>query len=95
MEAVLRLQKKWKVKGDIKPSTRKNKKHMITRPDGSVVHFGDSRYEDFTTHKDKNRQQNYCRRAGAIKNKNGQLTGNDPSSANFYAMRLLWDCTPS
>ena len=94
MEAVLRLQKKWRIPGKLSPSPRKHKKYMLEQ-DGTVIHFGDSRYDDFTTHKDKNRQQNYCRRAGAIRDKTGRLTGNDPSSANFYAMRLLWDCAPS
>lgn len=95
MDSVKRLQRKWKIPGRLSPSNRKHKKFMIELPDGDAVHFGDDRYEDFTTHRDKKRQENYCKRAGAIKNKAGDLTGNDPKSANFYAMRLLWDCAPA
>ena len=43
----------------ILPSTRKNKKLMIMNPNNKYVHFGDKRYEDFTQHKNKDRQQNY------------------------------------
>ena len=51
----------------ILPSTRKNKKFMIMNPDNKYVHFGDKRYEDFTQHKNKDRQQNYLKRSSNIK----------------------------
>ena len=30
---------------------------MVLNSDNKYVHFGDNRYEDFTRHKDKDRQQ--------------------------------------
>ncbi len=51
----------------ILPYTRKNKKFMVLNPENKYVHFGDSRYEDFTQHKDKDRQQKYLNRSSKIK----------------------------
>lgn len=73
-------------------SNRKHKKHQIVTPSGKTVHFGDTRYEDFTQHKDTTRQVSYCARAMAIKNKEGRLTAFDKESANYYSTLLLWKC---
>lgn len=94
MKKVNTLASKWKIKGEIRPSTRNGKKLMVKSPKGKWVHFGSSDHEDFTTHKDRKRQQNYCKRSGAIRNKDGKLAGDDPESPNYYAMRILWDCAP-
>ena len=40
---------------------------MVLNPENKYVHFGDSRYEDFTQHKDKDRQQKYLNRSSKIK----------------------------
>ena len=37
-------------------SKRKNKKYALTLMNGKVVHFGDSRYVDYLSHKDKGRR---------------------------------------
>ncbi len=73
-------------------SNRKNKKCKVLTPNGKIIDFGDSRYEDFTQHKDKKRQENYCKRARATKNKKGELTCKDPDSANYYSYKFLWKC---
>jgi len=89
-------------KTKIKKSNKKNKKYQIETNNG-IVHFGDKRYEQFEdtsglglyshlNHKDKARNKNYCSRAMGIKNKKNQFTYNDPSSANYYSVRLLWNC---
>jgi hypothetical protein len=72
------------VEGEIKPSTRKDKKYMIT-VDGKTVHFGGN-YEDFTKHKDKDRQARYLKRATNIK---GDWKQNKYSPNNL-AINLLW-----
>ena len=51
----------------VEPSTRKNKKYMILNDNNKYVHFGDSRYEDFTKQQDLNRLNNYLSRATKIK----------------------------
>lgn len=94
METVRRLARKHGVKGEIRESERKGKKLAVMTPKGRWVHFGSSKYGDYTTHKDEVRREDYCRRAGGIRNADGSLAGNDPESPNYYAMRLLWDCTP-
>lgn len=73
-------------------SDHKNKKFKVITPGGKTVHFGDSRYDDFTQHRDQNRRLSYCARAMAIRDKSGKLTAHDPESANYYATRLLWAC---
>ena len=93
MKLVRRWARKYGIAGDIRLSDRKDKKLMVRRGD-AWIHFGHPDYEDYTTHRDAARQKAYCRRAGGIRGKDGRLTGNDPGSANYYAMRLLWDCVP-
>ena len=72
---------------NVEPSTRKNKKYMIMNDDHKYIHFGDSRYEDYTKHQDKERLKNYLSRATKIK-------GNwrkDKYSPNNLAINLLWN----
>ena len=51
----------------VEPSTRKNKKYMIMNDDHKYIHFGDSRYEDYSKHQDLKRLNNYLSRATKIK----------------------------
>ena len=71
-------------------STRKNNKYMVTLPSGKKVHFGSTKYADYLTHKDKDRRDKYLARATKIKNKQGELTHNNPESANYWSTKLLW-----
>ena len=71
-------------------SKRKNNKYMATLPGGKKVHFGSSKYPDFTIHKDKERRDKYLSRAMKIKNKKGELTYTNPESSNFWSINLLW-----
>ncbi|CAH3155356.1 unnamed protein product [Porites lobata] len=64
-------------------STRKNNKYMATLPGGKKVHFGSPKYPDYTIHKDKERRNKYLSRAKKIKNKQGELTYNNPESPNY------------
>ncbi len=73
-------------------STRKGKKLMVLTPQNKIIHFGHSSYEDYTQHKDKQRQKNYCNRSAGIKDKQGNLTKNNKEKANYYARRFLWEC---
>jgi len=56
-------------------SLQKNKKLKATfvgsKGDAYVVNFGDSRYDDYTTHKDPTRRENYIERHGGILGKSG------------------------
>ena len=67
-------------------STKKDKKYMVTTPDGNIVHFGQMNYEDFTKHKNKSRRKNYLSRSRKIK---GDWKTNK-YSANNLAIHLLW-----
>ena len=71
-------------------STRKNNKYMATLPGGKKIHFGSSKYPDYTIHKDKERRDKYLARATKIKNKQGELTHNNPESANYWSTKLPW-----
>ena len=94
MNKVMEFARIFNIQGPLARSERKNKKLKVL-VDDNWIHFGHTSYEDYTRHRDTERQDNYCKRAGAIKNKLGKLTGNDPLSANYYAMRLLWGCRPN
>ena len=63
---------------------------MAKLPSGKKVHFGSYKYPDYLIHKDKDRRDKYLARATKIKNKQGQLTNNNPHSANFWSVNLLW-----
>ena len=73
-------------------SNRKNKKLMVLNDNNKIVHFGFSGMSDFTKHKDKKRQTNYCLRSAGIRDKKGKLTKNNIDSPNYWSMRILWDC---
>ena len=71
-------------------SPRKNNKYMVKLPGGKKVHFGSPKYPDYLTHKDKDRRDKYLARATKIKNKQGELTHNNPESSNYWSTKLLW-----
>ena len=84
---VYRLAKKYLGKtAKIGLSTKREKKYMVTTPDGNIVHFGQMGYEDYTKHKNKTRRKNYLTRASKIK---GNWKKNR-YSANNLAIHLLW-----
>ena len=58
------------------------------------VTFGHNDYEDYTIHRDKERQENYCARSGGIKceNKNNDTNTCPVTSANFWSRMVLWNC---
>jgi len=56
-----------------------------------LIHFGDSRYEDFRQHKDEKRRLSYLKRAKGIRNKEGKLTWKDKNTSNYWAIRILWN----
>ena len=74
-------------------SSAKNKKYSVyVMKNGkkTLIHFGDSRYSDFTKHKDPKRRENYLKRSAGIRDKSGKLTKDDKNSANYWARRYLW-----
>jgi len=46
----------------LKPSTRKDKKWVATFSDGTVTHFGQNGYEDYTIHKNPEKRIRYIQR---------------------------------
>ncbi len=80
-------------------SSRKDKKYSVFTPSGKKIHFGDKRYCQYKDkigkyqhldHKDKKRRERYLKRAKAIKDKEGNLTWNNPESPNYYSVHYLW-----
>tara|TARA_Y100000114_G_scaffold103557_1_gene96697 strand:- start:284 stop:562 length:279 start_codon:yes stop_codon:yes gene_type:complete len=76
----------------------KNKKLRVVVKN-KTIDFGDTRYEHFKDatgihknldHNDKKRQQNYLTRSAKQKDGQGNLTANNPLSANFHARKVLW-----
>ena len=71
-------------------SKRKNNKYVVTLPSGKKLHFGSSKYPDFLIHRDEQKKDKYLTRAKKIKNKKGELTYENPESANYWSVNLLW-----
>lgn len=65
-------------------SSRKNKKFMIKSEGNKTVHFGDSRYSDYTIHKDEDRKKRYILRHRMRED------WSDPQTAGFWSYHLLW-----
>ena len=53
----------------------------------NITSFGDSRYQDYTIHKDSDRKTNYLSRHKT--NENWSVTG--IKSAGFYSRWILWN----
>ena len=71
-------------------SKRKNSNYFVTSEDGTKIHFGGVKYEDYLIHSDENIREKYLARAKKIKNRTGELTGKNPESANYWSTNLLW-----
>lgn len=75
-------------------ATQKGKKYQVVveRSDGrrKTVAWGDNTREDYLVHKDEKRRDNFQRRFGGIKKKDGSLAKNDPFSRAYYATRYSW-----
>lgn len=85
-------------------SNVKNKKYRVEfdyKGKSYKVNFGDKRYQHFKDqtplklyknldHGDKDRRKKYLSRAFGIKDKQGNLTAKDPTSANFFSIHYLW-----
>jgi len=74
---------------DIVVSWRQNKKYAVFY-NGRWIHFGDDRYDDYTTHRDRDRRDSYRKRSSSITNRYGKRTYKDRNYANFWAYHLLW-----
>ena len=75
-------------------SKAKNKKfsvYVMKNGKKTLINFGDSRYEDFTQHKDQKRRTAYLKRAKGIKNKKGESTWKDKNTANYWSTHYLWN----
>jgi len=66
-------------------SDRQNKKYYIVTDENKEVHFGDSRYEDYTQHKDPKRKEAYLKRHA----ENEDWT--DINTAGFWSRWYLWN----
>lgn len=79
-------------------STRKDKK-LMTKINNKVVHFGNPNYQHYKDrtgyfskldHNDPVRRKNYLTRSAGIKDKQGNLTKDNPESPNYHARKILW-----
>tara|TARA_Y100001972_G_C7654403_1_gene329360 strand:- start:523 stop:801 length:279 start_codon:yes stop_codon:yes gene_type:complete len=77
----------------------KNKKLRVIVND-KKIDFGDTRYQHFKDktkifsnldHNDEKRRKNYLTRTANQKDGKGNLTKNNPLSANYHARRILWN----
>lgn len=78
-----------------KRATQKGKKQQVTVRNISTgqvktIAYGAKGYSDFRRHKNNARRNNYLARSGGIKDKQGQLTKDNPMSPNYHARRNLW-----
>ena len=74
------------------PAGDSHKKMVLVKRGDKVrlVKFGLRGMQDYTQHHDDGRRKNYLARSAGIRNKSGELTKNDPFSANYWARKVLW-----
>ena len=65
--------------------------YVVTLEDGKKIHFGSVKYENYLIHGDEKRREKYLARAKKIKNKFGKFTFENPESANYWNVKLLWE----
>lgn len=89
---------------NFKESPLKNKKYrvnFILKNKLYSVDFGNIYYQHYRdstplqlyrnlNHYDIERKRNYLKRSSGIKNKNGELTKDNPLSANYWSRKFLW-----
>lgn len=69
------------------PSNIKGKRYTVYVPKGQTlqkIDFGSSEHENYTMHKDPERRRLY-----RLRHKNDRI--NDPTSAGFWSMHVLWN----
>ncbi len=75
------------------------KKKLMVKVNNRTIHFGSRNMEHFKDktgiwkskdHNDPKRRKNFLTRSSGIKDKNGNLTKDDPTKANYHARRILW-----
>jgi hypothetical protein len=81
-------------------SEKKNKK-LKAYVNEKWVHFGQKGYDHYRdatyllpksqNHLDEKRRENYLKRALKITDKEGNLTAKDINSANYHAIKILWN----
>ena len=71
----------------ISKSDNKNKKYKAVIDGRKTIHFGASGYQDFTTHNDPKRRDNYIARHK--KNEDFGISG--VKTAGFWAKNILWN----
>ena len=71
--------------------TKKLRVYVKDTEDGKIVKvlFGHDDYEDYTTHRDKERKSNYCARSKGIKCGDEKCGVTSP---NFWSRMVLWNC---
>jgi hypothetical protein len=69
--------------GKVFESSRKDKKYMIKKPDGKMVHFGANGYADYTAHKDKERRKRF-------RTRNHKWASSPKWSPAWLSYYLLW-----
>lgn len=65
-------------------STRKDKKYVAIFSDGTKTHFGQIGYQDYTTHRDTSRRENYIKR-------HSHEDWSDPKLAGTLSRYILWN----
>ncbi len=75
-------------------SNRKGKKMMVRiylpkLKKDKIIHFGNTKYQDFTQHHDKSRRKSYLYRSSFLR-KGGKLSKNDYTSPNYWSRVYLW-----
>ena len=81
---IVRIKAKNKnIKGEIKISTRKEKKFMLVTTEGRHIHFGSTGMQDYLDHNDSKRRKAFHDRF------RNNINYNKPYTA-MYLARLLW-----
>jgi hypothetical protein len=77
----------------IKNTTGSRHKMIVLAKKGKrmkLIKFGHKKYEDFTTHKDKERRKRYRDRHRGVLTKDGKPAYKDKFQAAYWSWHVLW-----
>jgi hypothetical protein len=84
---------KWWTPDEPVKSNKSGKKMMVLAVDDgevALIHFGDDSMDDFTTHEDKDRRDNFYKRFANTKSSRGKRALEDKFSPLYWSAKILW-----
>lgn len=75
----------------LKKSNNKNKRYKIITPDNKNIHFGSSKHDNYTIHKNTDRKKLYINRHKKLEKNFWTHSKNNLLRPSYWSRFLLWE----